>query len=97
MTLLFYVDYLVKLFLSMQLKRKSEGDYEGELSVVANSPGYAEAVNSPLRTPMSGKGGRTNNRSKVSKSSICGPQTPVSNVGEYCNHYIHHLLHGLVG
>lgn len=79
----------------MQLKWKSEV----ELSEWVTSPGYAEVVNSPLCIPMSGKGGRTTNRSKVSKSSISGPQTPVLNVGEeYCNlNYIHNLVHGIVG
>ncbi|XXG88517.1 hypothetical protein AAC387_Pa12g0711 [Persea americana] len=62
---------------SPPLKWKSEG----ELSEWVTSPGYAEVVNSPLHIPMSGKGGRTTNRSKVSKSSISGPQTPMLNVG----------------
>ncbi|XP_077241334.1 transcription factor E2FB-like isoform X2 [Tasmannia lanceolata] len=46
------------------------------------TPGYTEVVNSPLCTPVSvGKGGRIYSRSKVSKSSRSGPQTPVSNTG----------------
>lgn len=70
----------------MQLKRKSDPeDYEGGSSEWTATTRYAEAVNSPLSTPVSGKGGRNNSRSKVSKYSKSGPQTPVSNAGEeYC-------------
>ncbi|XP_068661934.1 transcription factor E2FA-like [Aristolochia californica] len=64
------------------LKRKSETDEcEAESSEWATSPGYAEVVNSPLRTPISGKGGRIYSKSKISKCSRSGPQTPVSNAG----------------
>lgn len=76
----------------MQLRRKSDAeDYEGGSSEWTASPGYAEVVNSPRSTPVLGKGGRNNSRSKVSKYSKSGPQTPVSNVGEYsilsCSHH----------
>ena len=48
------------------------------------SPGYADAGNSPFRTPVSGKGGRIYCKSKVSKGNVCRSQTPVSNAGEKC-------------
>jgi transcription factor E2F3 len=38
--------------------------------------------NIPFRTPVSVKGGRTYNKSKASKGSGAGPQTPVSKAGE---------------
>ncbi|KAF8395448.1 hypothetical protein HHK36_019394 [Tetracentron sinense] len=67
-------------FKSPQLKRKNETeDYEAETSEWTNSPGYTEVVNSPIRTPISGKGGRKYSRSKFSKCNRSGPQTPVSN------------------
>ncbi|KAF8403353.1 hypothetical protein HHK36_011455 [Tetracentron sinense] len=65
-----------------QLKRKSETEeYEAESSEWTTSPGYTEVVSSPLRTPVSGKGGRIYSRTKVSKCNRSGPQTPVSNAG----------------
>ncbi|XP_042514709.1 transcription factor E2FA-like isoform X2 [Macadamia integrifolia] len=67
---------------STPLKRKNEiEDFEAESSEWTTSPGYIEVVNSPIRTPVSGKGGKTHNKSKVSKQSRAGPQTPVSNAG----------------
>ncbi|XP_010246568.1 PREDICTED: transcription factor E2FA [Nelumbo nucifera] len=67
---------------SPPLKRKSEAeDCEGESSEWTTSPGYTEVVNSPLRTPVSGKGGRVYSKSKVPKHGRSGPQTPVSNAG----------------
>ncbi|KAG1369735.1 transcription factor E2FA [Cocos nucifera] len=63
------------------LKRKpdQEDNEAAESSEWTTSPGYAEAVTSPLLTPVSGKGGRTYGRSKVGKNSKSGPQTPMSN------------------
>lgn len=46
------------------------------------NPGYSDVANSPLGTPVSGKGGRANGRSRATKSNKSGPPTPVSNVGE---------------
>ncbi|OVA07115.1 Transcription factor E2F/dimerization partner (TDP) [Macleaya cordata] len=67
---------------SPQMKRKTETEeYEAESSDWTTSPGYTEVVNSPLRTPVSGKGGRIYNRSKVSKYNRSVPQTPMSNAG----------------
>uniref|UniRef100_A0A5B7BK93 Putative transcription factor E2FA isoform X2 n=1 Tax=Davidia involucrata TaxID=16924 RepID=A0A5B7BK93_DAVIN len=67
---------------SPQLKRKNGTDYnEVESSEWTSSPGYTNIVNSPLVTPVSGKGGRIYGRSKVSKSNRSGPQTPMSNAG----------------
>ncbi|XP_029122561.1 transcription factor E2FA isoform X2 [Elaeis guineensis] len=62
------------------LKRKpdQEDNEAAESSEWTTSPGYAEAVTSPLLTPVSGKGGRTYGRSK-GKNSKSGPQTPMSN------------------
>ena len=63
------------------MKRKSGiKDNEGELW--SNNPGYSNMVNSPLKTPVSAKGGRTYNKSKVSKEGRSGPLTPISNAGE---------------
>eukprot|EP00268_Persea_americana_P061190 TRINITY_DN7703_c0_g2_i2.p1 TRINITY_DN7703_c0_g2~~TRINITY_DN7703_c0_g2_i2.p1 ORF type:complete len:474 (+),score=111.18 TRINITY_DN7703_c0_g2_i2:322-1743(+) len=70
------------LVMKSPLKRKSDPeDYEGGSSEWTASTRYAEVVNSPLSTPVSGKGGRNNSRSKISKYSKSGPQTPVSNAG----------------
>ncbi|KAK9290630.1 hypothetical protein L1049_008802 [Liquidambar formosana] len=67
---------------SPQLKRKSvTDDNEVESSEWTASPGFTDLVSSPLKTPLSGKGGRIYNRSKVSKGNRSAPQTPMSNVG----------------
>ncbi|MCL7025950.1 hypothetical protein MKW94_012545 [Papaver nudicaule] len=64
------------------MKRKTEiEECEAESSDWTTSPGFAEVVNSPLQTPVSGKGGRVYNRTKASKYNRSGPQTPVSNAG----------------
>ena len=69
-----------------QLKRKSDvADQELESVEWAMPQGYTEVVSSPLQTPVSGKGGRTQKTSRLTKSSKSGPQTPASNLGElYC-------------
>ncbi|KAI7745704.1 hypothetical protein M8C21_026606 [Ambrosia artemisiifolia] len=41
----------------------------------------ASTVSSPVHTPVSGKNGRVNGRSKVTKNSKATPQTPLSNAG----------------
>lgn len=46
-------------------------------------PVYAEVVNSPLQTPVSTKAGKTNKTPRVMKCTRTGPQTPLSNVGEF--------------
>ncbi|KAK6126499.1 hypothetical protein DH2020_039772 [Rehmannia glutinosa] len=63
------------------LKRKNgyENNEVGS-SERTSSPGYNDRVSSPFRTPVSGKGGRTNGRSKVTKNNRSVPSTPVSNV-----------------
>ncbi|KAK1287729.1 Transcription factor E2FA [Acorus calamus] len=67
---------------SPPLKRKADlEDCEAESSEWATSPGCTEAVNSPLHTPVSGKGGKTYGKSKIPKSNKSGLQTPVSNAG----------------
>ncbi|KAG6770339.1 hypothetical protein POTOM_026017 [Populus tomentosa] len=68
---------------SPQLKRKSALDDNGfGSSNCASSPGSTSISNIPFRTPVSAKGGRTYNKSKASKGSGAGPQTPVSKAGE---------------
>ncbi|XP_077230298.1 transcription factor E2FB-like [Tasmannia lanceolata] len=62
------------------LKQKPEAE-EYEVESSEWTPGHTEVVNSPLHTPVSGKGGRINGRSKVSKYSRSVPQTPLSNAG----------------
>ncbi|KAL8246425.1 hypothetical protein R6Q59_007655 [Mikania micrantha] len=47
----------------------------------ASNEWAASTVNSPVHTPVSGKGGRVNGRSKVTKNSKAAPQTPLSNAG----------------
>ncbi|KAK3006244.1 hypothetical protein RJ639_016471 [Escallonia herrerae] len=71
---------------SPPLKRKGGTDYnEVESRDWTMSPGYINTVSSPLQTPVSGKGGRANGRSKATKSNRSGPQTPMSNAGEKCH------------
>ncbi|KAM7499933.1 hypothetical protein LguiA_024347 [Lonicera macranthoides] len=68
---------------STPLKQKSGTDCN-EVVVASEctmSPGCTGMFNSPLRTPVSRKGGRTNGRSKVTKNKNTGPQTPISNAG----------------
>ncbi|KAK3025884.1 hypothetical protein RJ639_041681 [Escallonia herrerae] len=68
---------------SPPLKRKGGTDYnEVESRDWTMSPGYINTVSSPLQTPVSGKGGRANGRSKATKSNRSGLQTPMSNAGE---------------
>lgn len=65
---------------SQQLKRKSGTNFiDVGSSDWTSSPGCTDTTNSPLRTPVSGKGGRIYGRSKVSKNNKSGPQTPMSN------------------
>ncbi|XP_020245731.1 transcription factor E2FA [Asparagus officinalis] len=75
-------------FLMWKLKRKPEQDDNeaAESSEWATSLGYAEAINSPLLTPVSGKGGRSYGRSKVTKGNKFIPQTPISNAGSPSDH-----------
>ncbi|GAB4824637.1 hypothetical protein Ancab_007509 [Ancistrocladus abbreviatus] len=66
---------------STPIKRKSEtADYDAESTDWTTSPGYTEVVNSPLQTPVSGKGGKSRG-SRISKCGRSGPQTPISSVG----------------
>ncbi|WOL12740.1 transcription factor E2FB-like [Canna indica] len=71
------------LVIKTPLKRKPEREDNetSESSEWMASPGYAEQVNNHLLTPVSGKGAKTNGRSKVSKYNKSGPQTPTSNAG----------------
>ncbi|XP_052175327.1 transcription factor E2FA-like isoform X3 [Diospyros lotus] len=67
---------------SMPLKRKNGMDYDEVESVNwISSPGCADKANSPLQTPVSGKGRRVYGRTRVSKSDRSGPLTPMSNAG----------------
>ena len=62
------------------MKRKSGVSVnEGELQELRNIPGYTTIVNSPLKTPMSAKGGRTYNKSKVRRPAA---ETPILNAGK---------------
>ncbi|KAA3458627.1 transcription factor E2FB-like [Gossypium australe] len=64
------------------LKRKSDvADREVESSEWALPPGCTELVSSPLQTPVSGKGGKAQKTSRLTKNSKSGPQTPASNLG----------------
>ncbi|GAB2234874.1 hypothetical protein Droror1_Dr00004143 [Drosera rotundifolia] len=65
---------------SPPLKRKSEAaECDAESSHGTPGPGYAEVVNSPLKTPVSGKGrGRG---SRIPKNDKAGLQTPLSALG----------------
>ncbi|KAK8683327.1 hypothetical protein V6N13_039391 [Hibiscus sabdariffa] len=63
------------------LKRKGDvADREVESGDWASPPGHTEVVASPLQTPVSGKGGKAQKTSRLTKSSKSGPQTP-SNLG----------------
>ncbi|XP_022729951.1 transcription factor E2FB-like isoform X1 [Durio zibethinus] len=64
------------------LKRKSDVvDREVESGEWAMPQGYTEVVSSSLQTPVSGKGGKAQKTSRLTKSSKFGPQTPASNLG----------------
>ncbi|KAJ1385790.1 Winged helix-like DNA-binding domain superfamily [Sesbania bispinosa] len=64
------------------MKRKSGiNDNEGDSQKWSNSPGYTNIISSPFKTPVSAKGGRTHNKSKVSKEGRSCPPTPISNAG----------------
>ncbi|KAJ7942457.1 Transcription factor [Quillaja saponaria] len=63
---------------SPQLKRKSGMNDNG---VVSNERNNTNVINSSLKTPVSVKGVRTYNKSKVSKDSRSDPLTPASNAG----------------
>lgn len=85
MTILLPVIYIISQtwYDSQQLKRKSGTD-DNEVHSIdwTSSPGCNSVVNSPLKTPVSAKGGRIYNRSQAPKGNRSGPQTPVSNAGE---------------
>ncbi|KAK4480893.1 hypothetical protein RD792_011747, partial [Penstemon davidsonii] len=66
---------------SPPLKRKNGYQKtEVESSEWTASPGYSDMANTPFRTPVSGKGGKTNGRSKVTKNNKSVPSTPNSSV-----------------
>jgi transcription factor E2F3 len=60
---------------------------QGESQKWSNSPGYTNATNSPFKTPLSAKEGRTH-KSRVSKEGRSCPQTPISNAGQKISHYL---------
>ncbi|KAG6501745.1 hypothetical protein ZIOFF_041628 [Zingiber officinale] len=74
------VDALV---LQTPLKRKSVQEDNDIINVSewTTSPQYSVGVTSPLLTPVSEKGRKTNNRSKVAKHNKLEALTPVSNIG----------------
>lgn len=62
--------------------RKSDtADHDAESSEKTTGPGYTEVVNSPLQTPVSGKGGKAQKTSRLAKNSKIGPQISASNLG----------------
>ncbi|XVE79178.1 hypothetical protein DITRI_Ditri14bG0037100 [Diplodiscus trichospermus] len=64
------------------VKRKGDiADREVESTEWPMPPGCTEVASSPLQTPLSGKGGKAQKTSRLTKSSKCGPQTPASNLG----------------
>ncbi|KAG4129685.1 hypothetical protein ERO13_D09G097600v2 [Gossypium hirsutum] len=56
-------------------------DREVESGDWARPPGYTEVIGSPLQTPVSGKGGKAQKISRLTKNSRSGPQIPASNLG----------------
>ncbi|OMO83177.1 hypothetical protein COLO4_22655 [Corchorus olitorius] len=65
-----------------QLKRKSDtADRDVESSEWTMHPASTEVASSPLQTPVSGKGGKAQKTSRLTKSNKSGPQTPASNLG----------------
>lgn len=69
-----------------QLKRKNDpADLEAESNERATGPGCTEIVNSPLQTPVSGKGGKAQKTSRLTKNNKSGPQISSANLGE-CHH-----------
>ncbi|XP_059278572.1 transcription factor E2FA [Lycium ferocissimum] len=66
---------------SPALKRKTGYIKEVESSNWTANSGYGDVANSPLGTPVSGKGVRAHGRSRATKSNKAGPQTPISNAG----------------
>ncbi|KAJ4724906.1 Transcription factor [Melia azedarach] len=67
---------------SPQLKRKNDpADLEAESNERATGPGCTEIVNSPLQTPVSGKGGKAQKTSRLTKNNKSGPQISSANLG----------------
>lgn len=64
-------------WVAQQVKRKSD-----ELDCKPVSTLYAEAVNSPFHTPVSGKVAKTAKTSRAAKSNRLGPQAPAFNAGQ---------------
>lgn len=71
---------MIKVTFYVQLKRKPEQEDKeaAESSERSTSQGCAEAVTSPLQTPVSGKGGRSYGRCKATKCDKSGWHTPIS-------------------
>ncbi|KAJ0972743.1 hypothetical protein J5N97_020702 [Dioscorea zingiberensis] len=69
------------LVVPIPLKRKPQQEKKdaSELSEWTTSAGVAEAISSPLHTPVSGKEGRNCGRSKASKYNKSGPPNPIPN------------------
>ncbi|KAF3667840.1 Transcription factor E2FA [Capsicum annuum] len=66
---------------SPALKRKTGYIKEVESSICTANSGYADVANSPLGTPVSGKGGRAHGQLRATKSNKSGPPTPAFNAG----------------
>ncbi|KAE9585357.1 putative transcription factor E2F-DP family [Lupinus albus] len=54
---------------------------EGKSKETSQTPGYNNVISNPLTTPMSKKGGRTYNKTKVPRDGRFGPVTPKSEAG----------------
>lgn len=67
-----------------QLLKRKNGYQTNEVEVREQtaSTAYSEIANSPIRTPVSAKGGRINGRAKVTRNNKSVPSTPISNTGE---------------
>nr|QYW07150.1 transcription factor E2FB [Dimocarpus longan] len=67
---------------SPQLKRKIDAaDHEAESSERTINAGSTEIINSPLQTPVSGKGSKAQKQSRLTKNSKSGPLTSATNLG----------------
>lgn len=75
------------------MKRKSGmNNTEGDSQKWSNSAGFTNVMNSPFKTPVPAKGGRTHSKSNVSKEGKLCPQTPISNAGEKIFPTIFHVV-----
>lgn len=73
---------IVKSSPPLPLKRKSQTtDGEAESTEEKPGPGHSDAVNSLLKTPVSGKSGKPQKAPRVTKANRTASQNPASNIG----------------